>query len=113
MASVQLDYVLPRFVSCDLAKVKQISNPPTHLHYRQHCKEVLGVEIVAEAIEDATFNATENGVTNAKFYAGNCDDFIHKFVFEASGNDILAIVDPPRAGLSEFADMQTCVVFKF
>lgn len=60
------------------------------------------MEIVAEAIEDAKFNAVENGVTNAEFYAGNCDDFIHKFIHQASGNDLLAVVDPPRAGLSEF-----------
>lgn len=69
----------------------------------QHCKEVLGVEIVAEAIQDAEFNAAANCVSNVKFYAGNCDDFIQKFVFDASGTDVLAIVDPPRAGLSEYS----------
>lgn len=62
---------------------------------------MLGVEIIDEAIKDAAYNASNNGVTNATFHTGNCDDYIHKFVHESSGKDILAIVDPPRAGLSK------------
>lgn len=65
----------------------------------QHCKEVLGVEIIEDAINDAKFNATENGIQNAKFYAGNCDDYIHSLVYEADNENLLAILDPPRAGI--------------
>lgn len=67
--------------------------------YFQHCREVLGVEIIADAIEDAKFNAQENNIENSKFYAGNCDDYIHSFVYQAENENILAIIDPPRAGL--------------
>lgn len=75
------------------------------LCFAKHCKEVLGVEIIAEAIDDANFNAKENGVTNTQFYAGNCDDYVHKFIHQATGDDILAVVDPPRAGLSEYTSL--------
>lgn len=60
---------------------------------------MLGVEIVEDAINDAKFNATENGIENAKFYAGNCDDYIHSLVYEADNENLLAILDPPRAGI--------------
>lgn len=57
------------------------------------------MEIIEDAINDANFNAAENGIENAKFYAGNCDDYIHSFVYEASNENLLAILDPPRAGI--------------
>lgn len=63
---------------------------------------MLGVEIVEEAIEDAKFNAENNGIDNCKFYAGNCDDYINSLVHQATSKDILAIIDPPRAGLREY-----------
>ncbi|XP_031623971.1 tRNA (uracil-5-)-methyltransferase homolog A [Contarinia nasturtii] len=69
------------------------------LCFAKHCKEVLGVEIIEEAINDAKFNAQENQIENSKFYAGNCDDYIHSLVHEAENENLLAIVDPPRAGL--------------
>lgn len=68
----------------------------------QHCKEVLGVEIIADAIEDAKFNAEENGIENSKFYAGNCDDYIHSLVYEAENENLLAVLDPPRAGIRKY-----------
>lgn len=68
----------------------------------QSCKQVVGVEIIPQAIKDADFNATANGISNCKFYAGNCDDYIRKFVYENRDDDLLAIIDPPRAGLREY-----------
>lgn len=59
------------------------------------------MEIIEAAIEDAKFNAAENGIENAKFYAGNCDDYIHSLVYEADNENLLAVLDPPRAGLRE------------
>lgn len=60
---------------------------------------MVGVEIIAEAIKDAEFNAAENGIENSKFFAGNCDDYINTMVHQHKGDDLLAIIDPPRAGL--------------
>ncbi|CRL00292.1 CLUMA_CG013565, isoform A [Clunio marinus] len=72
------------------------------LCFAKHCKWVYGMEIIPQAIEDAKANARENGITNATFTAGNADDLIFSMVREANvgaDEDIIAIVDPPRAGL--------------
>lgn len=76
------------------------------LCFAKHCKEVLGVEIIEEAIRDAEHNANINEITNSKFYAGNCDDYIHKFVHEAKNDSLLAIIDPPRAGLRNYTPLK-------
>lgn len=72
------------------------------LCFSKYCKQVVGVEIIPQAIEDAAHNASANGITNCAFYAGNCDDWIRKFAHDNSGDDLLAIIDPPRAGLREY-----------
>lgn len=71
----------------------------------QHCKQVLGVEIIEEAVLDAKFNADANQIENCKFFTGNADDFISSLMYEpgVADQDVLAIVDPPRAGLREYA----------
>jgi 23S rRNA (uracil1939-C5)-methyltransferase len=62
--------------------------------------EVWGLEIVPEAIEDATRNAERNGIENAKFVAANARTGVRPLVEEAGKPDVV-IVDPPRAGLSQ------------
>ncbi|KAH8373361.1 hypothetical protein KR009_004096 [Drosophila setifemur] len=76
------------------------------LAFAKHCRKVLGVEIVPDAIKDAEYNAEANDIKNCKFYTGNADDFIKSMVRDAlyeqePGNpmDLIAVVDPPRAGL--------------
>lgn len=68
---------------------------------------MVGVEIIPQAIQDAEFNAQANAITNCKFYAGNCDDYIRKFVYENRDDDLLAIIDPPRAGLRKCSKIVT------
>lgn len=65
---------------------------------------MLGVEIVHDAINDARYNASANNITNCEFFAGNCDDYIQSLVHKATGENIVAIVDPPRAGLRNCID---------
>lgn len=84
------------------------------LAFAKHCKQVLGVEIIPDAIKDAEYNAEKNGITNCKFYAGNADDYIQSMVREvvygtAPGDelDLVAVVDPPRAGLRKFTFLYT------
>lgn len=76
------------------------------LCFAKHCKRIMGVEIIPEAIEDAKHNAKVNNIENCSFTAGNADHLINHLVKEASyfGDelDCIAIVDPPRAGLREF-----------
>lgn len=72
------------------------------LCFAKHCKHVYGMEIIPEAIEDAKVNAKENCIENSTFAAGNADDLIFSMVKQATlykTEEIVAIVDPPRAGL--------------
>ncbi|XP_078740346.1 tRNA (uracil-5-)-methyltransferase homolog A [Lampetra fluviatilis] len=62
-------------------------------------KSVVGVDICAEAIEDANINAALNGVTNARFVCARAEDSLSALVNSVRGDPVVAIVDPPRAGL--------------
>jgi 23S rRNA (uracil1939-C5)-methyltransferase len=63
-------------------------------------REVVGVEIVEPAVADAIENARLNDVLNARFYAGDIRLAMRDLVEQAGRPDI-AVVDPPRAGLSQ------------
>src|SRR6185295_2798808 len=63
-------------------------------------REVVGVEIVEPAVADAIANARINDVTNARFYAGDIRLAMRDLVEQAGRPDV-AVVDPPRAGLSQ------------
>jgi tRNA (uracil-5-)-methyltransferase len=62
-------------------------------------KQVIGVEICEPAVLDARANAIENHVANATFIAGPAEAVLPSVTSSASG-PVLAIVDPPRSGLS-------------
>lgn len=62
--------------------------------------EVWGLEIVEEAIADAIENARINEISNAQFFAGDTRLALRELVEQAGRPDV-AIVDPPRAGLSQ------------
>ncbi len=64
-------------------------------------KKIIGVEAVAEAIEDAKENAAANGLTNTSFYAGDVIDICNDDFFAAHGRPDVIITDPPRAGMHE------------
>jgi 23S rRNA (uracil1939-C5)-methyltransferase len=63
-------------------------------------REVIGVEIVEAAVADAIENARANDVLNARFYAGDIRLAMRELVEQAGRPDV-AVVDPPRAGLSQ------------
>ena len=63
-------------------------------------KRVIGVEIVPEAIADAKENAARNGVHNAEFIVGACEDVLPKLVSEGLKPDVV-MLDPPRKGCEE------------
>lgn len=64
-------------------------------------KKIIGVEAIAEAIEDAEKNAAVNGLTNTSFYAGDVIDVCTDDFFTAHGRPDVIITDPPRAGMHE------------
>jgi 23S rRNA (uracil1939-C5)-methyltransferase len=70
------------------------------LHLASRAREVIGVEIVEPAVADAIENARLNDVTNARFFAGDIRIAMRDLV-ERVGKPDVAIVDPPRAGLSQ------------
>lgn len=61
-------------------------------------KEVIGVELVPDAIVAARENAGLNGTANIEFIEGNVKDVIKRYGEEAQPFDVI-IVDPPRAGI--------------
>jgi 23S rRNA (uracil1939-C5)-methyltransferase len=63
-------------------------------------REVVGVEIVEPAVADAIANARINDIVNARFYAGDIRLAMRDLV-ERAGRPDVAVVDPPRAGLSQ------------
>ena len=61
-------------------------------------KQVYGVEIVPQAIEDAKKNAENNGIINAEFFVGRAEEVLpEKYEKEGVFADII-VVDPPRKG---------------
>ena len=64
---------------------------------------MVGVDIVPEAIRDAQKNAEINGVTNCNYFTGKAEDILHNILRDIDNKDIVAIVDPPRAGLHQRA----------
>jgi 23S rRNA (uracil1939-C5)-methyltransferase len=63
-------------------------------------RKVIGLEIVESAAADAIENAKINEIQNASFYAGDARLALKELV-EKEGKPDLAIIDPPRAGLSQ------------
>ena len=64
----------------------------------ENVKKVIGIELVPEAVEDAKINANLNGV-NAEYKAGRAEDLIKEITRSVQGENIFAVVDPPRNGL--------------
>lgn len=62
-------------------------------------KQVVGVEYVPSAIEDAKFNAKLNGIENTIFYAGDMKDILTGEFIAEHGKPDVVITDPPRAGM--------------
>jgi len=64
-------------------------------------REVVGVELVPDAVENATRNAEANGIGNARFFAGDAAEVVEAEQMDAPGAFDVVVVDPPRAGLHE------------
>ena len=64
-------------------------------------KQVVGVEYVPTAIEDAKFNSELNGIANTIFYAGDMKDILTSEFILAHGKPDVVITDPPRAGMHQ------------
>ena len=67
------------------------------LFLAQHAKQVYGVEIIPEAIEDAKMNARLNGFENTQFAVGKSEEIIPAWIENGIVPDVI-VVDPPRKG---------------
>ena len=76
------------------------------LFLAQKAKQVYGVEIIPQAIENAKRNAVKNGIENAEFFVGKSEEVLPEFYEKeaAAGRKAHAdviVVDPPRKGCDE------------
>lgn len=71
------------------------------LFVSKQARKLVGVEMVADAIEDAKENAALNGVNHARFFAGDVIDICDDAFFAEHGRADVVITDPPRAGMHE------------
>lgn len=71
------------------------------LFLAQKAKQVYGVEIVPQAIEDAKKNAEINHITNAEFFVGAAEEILPKKYKEDAIYADVIVVDPPRKGCEE------------
>ena len=73
------------------------------LHIADDVRQVVGVESVAPAVEDARRNAEGNGVANCAFILGDLKDVLtkqHQLLAPYGAPDVM-MIDPPRAGMHE------------
>ncbi|MCH5186096.1 MAG: 23S rRNA (uracil(1939)-C(5))-methyltransferase RlmD [Oscillospiraceae bacterium] len=62
--------------------------------------EVIGIEVVEQAVLDATENAKLNKANNCRFFAGKAENIVPRLMSEGFCPDV-AIIDPPRKGSDE------------
>ncbi|WP_248405130.1 23S rRNA (uracil(1939)-C(5))-methyltransferase RlmD [Butyrivibrio fibrisolvens] len=79
------------------------------LSMSKKAKQVYGVEIIPQAIDDANDNAVRNNISNAKFYVGKAEEVLPDFYEKESEKDSssnalhpdVIVVDPPRKGCDQ------------
>lgn len=65
-----------------------------------HAKEVIGVELNADAVKDARINAKRNQCKNISFYEKDAGEFLVQMAEQNAKADVV-VMDPPRAGSDE------------
>ena len=71
------------------------------LFLAQKAKQVYGVEIIPQAIEDAKKNAELNDIHNTNFYVGAAEEVLPKAYKEEKIYADVIVVDPPRKGCDQ------------
>ena len=97
-----LDYVFEEEIPADKVVMDLFCGTGTIgqiLTTRKSGVNIIGVDIVPEAIEDAKRNARRNGINNITFYAADVGKFLKEHP-EFIGRISTVILDPPRAGIA-------------
>ncbi|OJV27240.1 MAG: 23S rRNA (uracil-5-)-methyltransferase RumA [Bacteroidetes bacterium 37-13] len=71
------------------------------IYVSQACKQVVGIEQIDAAIEDAKQNAALNNIENVHFYGGDVRLLLNEELLQKHGKPDVIITDPPRAGMHE------------
>lgn len=66
----------------------------------QDAKEVIGAEIVPQAVENAKYNAKLNYIKNARFICADAGQTASRLAKEGTRPDVI-VVDPPRKGIDQ------------
>ncbi len=70
------------------------------LFLAEGARNVIGVEVVEEAVADATMNARINGIKNCQFEAGDVADLLDEMIGDNLSVDV-AVLNPPRKGCDQ------------
>ena len=70
------------------------------LSVAKHVKEVYGVEVIPEAVENSQKNAELNGISNAHYVCDTAENAMKNWLKEGIQPTVI-LVDPPRKGLTE------------
>lgn len=71
------------------------------LFMAKKAKQVYGIEIVEQAINDARENAKRNQIENATFYVGKAEEVLPRLYEKEGIHADVICVDPPRKGCDE------------
>ncbi len=67
----------------------------------KQARKVIGVEAIAEAVDDAKENAALNQIPHAEFFLGDVVEVCNDEFFQLNGKPDVIVTDPPRAGMHE------------
>ncbi len=67
----------------------------------RYVKEVYGIEILEEAIEDAKENAKINNINNINFLCGDVKNIFEKIILKKNVKPSIVFLDPPRKGIDD------------
>lgn len=67
----------------------------------RQAREVVGVEYIEPAVQDAKINSEINGIHNTRFFAGDMAKILNDEFVAANGKPDIVITDPPRAGMDK------------
>ena len=73
-------------------------------------EEVVGIELMEEAMAAARRNAEANGIENARFFAGSLKDRLTDTFIGQHGRPDVLLADPPRAGMHKRVVKQIAAV---
>ncbi len=89
------DYVLSNVNDCENVLDLYCGTGTITLLLSQKCKNVIGIEVVEDAVKNAIENSKNNNIHNVKFLNGKVEDLIDKI--ELKNIDTI-VLDPPRSG---------------